>query len=207
MMERLLEGYRQFRADVWPAEEGRYEALADEGQRPETLLISCSDSRVDPQEVFGAKPGEIFVVRNIAGLVPKYHPDLGCHGTSAAIEYGVRVLRVKRIVVLGHAQCGGVRAVVEGAPPEARDFVEPWMAIAKSILKRPSNPDRRPNLVDHYEGELLRLSLSNLRTFPWIADAEAAGRLTLHGFHFDIRSGSMSVLDGEEWVPVPEATV
>jgi carbonic anhydrase len=200
-MERLLEGYRQFRADVWPSDGARYESLADEGQRPETLLISCSDSRVDPQSVFGAKPGEMFVVRNVAGLVPKYHPDRGCHGTSAAIEYGVRVLGVRRIVVLGHAQCGGVRAVVEGAPPEARDFVEPWMAIARPILRRPSNPDRH-NLVEHYESELLRLSLGNLMTFPWIAEAVAAGRLTLHGFHFDIRSGSMSVLQGEEWVPV-----
>jgi carbonic anhydrase len=201
-MERLLEGYRQFRADVWPSDGARYESLADEGQRPETLLISCSDSRVDPQSVFGAKPGEMFVVRNVAGLVPKYHPDQGCHGTSAAIEYGVRVLGVRRVVVLGHAQCGGVRAVVEGAPPEARDFVEPWMAIARPILRRPSNPDRH-NLVEHYESELLRLSLGNLMTFPWIAEAVAAGRLTLHGFHFDIRSGSMSVLQGEEWVPVP----
>jgi carbonic anhydrase len=187
-MERLLEGYRQFRADVWPSDVARYESLADEGQRPETLLISCSDSRVDPQSVFGAKPGEMFVVRNVAGLVPKYHPDQGCHGTSAAIEYGVRVLGVRRVVVLGHAQCGGVRAVVEGAPPEARDFVEPWMAIARPILRRPSNPDRH-NLVEHYESELLRLSLGNLMTFPWIAEAVAAGRLTLHGFHFDIRSG------------------
>jgi carbonic anhydrase len=201
-MERLLEGYRQFRTDVWPSDGARYESLADEGQRPETLLISCSDSRVDPQSVFGAKPGEMFVVRNVAGLVPKYHPDRGCHGTSAAIEYGVRVLGVRRIVVLGHAQCGGVRAVVEGAPPEARDFVEPWMAIARPILRRPSNPDRH-NLVEHYESELLRLSLGNLMTFPWIVEAVTAGRLTLHGFHFDIRSGSMSVLQGEEWVPVP----
>jgi carbonic anhydrase len=201
-MERLLEGYRQFRADVWPTDGARYETLADEGQRPETLLISCSDSRVDPQSVFGAKPGEMFVVRNVAGLVPQYHPDRGCHGTSAAIEYGVRVLGVRRIVVLGHAQCGGVRAVVEGAPPEARDFVEPWMAIARPILRRPSNPDRH-NLVEHYESELLRLSLGNLMTFPWVVEAVAAGRLTLHGFHFDIRSGSMSVLQGEEWVPVP----
>ncbi len=201
-MERLLEGYRQFRADVWPSDGARYESLADEGQRPETLLISCSDSRVDPQSVFGAKPGEMFVVRNVAGLVPKYHPDHGCHGTSAAIEYGVRVLGVRRVVVLGHAQCGGVRAVVEGAPPEARDFVEPWMAIARSILRRPSNPDRQPNLVEHYESELLKLSLSNLMTFPWVAEAAAAGRLRLHGFHFDIRTGSMSMLSGDEWVPV-----
>ncbi len=202
-MDRLLQGYRRFRAEVWPTAGARYETLADEGQRPETLLISCSDSRVDPQAVFGAKPGEMFVVRNVAGLVPPYQPDAGCHGTSAAIEYGVRVLGVSHVVVLGHAECGGVRAVVDGAPPEARDFVESWMAIAKPILRRPSNPDRLPNLVDHYESEMLRLSLANLRTFPWVNEAVEAKRLKLHGFHFDIRTGAMSALQGGEWVPVP----
>jgi carbonic anhydrase len=201
-MDRLLQGYRRFRADVWPTAGAHYEALADDGQRPETLLISCSDSRVDPQAVFGAKPGEMFVVRNVAGLVPPYQPDVGCHGTSAAIEYGVRVLGVSHIVVLGHAQCGGVRAVVEGAPPEARDFVEPWMAIAKPILRRPSNPDGGPNLVDHYESEMLKLSLANLATFPWINEAVEAKRLQLHGFHFDIRTGTMSALTGDRWVSV-----
>src|SRR4051795_10805685 len=112
-MERLLEGYRRFRQDIWPTEHARYEALAKWGQQPETLVIACSDSRVDPQTVFGAVPGEIFVIRNVAALVPTYQPDAGYHGTSAAIEFGVRVLKVARIVVLGHAQCGGVRAIVE----------------------------------------------------------------------------------------------
>lgn len=119
-MDRLLEGYRRFRAEVWPAERARYEALARKGQRPETLVIACSDSRVDPQTVFGAAPGDLFVVRNVAGLVPSYHPDAGYHGTSAALEFAVRVLGVARIVVLGHAQCGGIQAMVEGAPKEAR---------------------------------------------------------------------------------------
>ena len=134
-MDRLLAGYRRFRTEVWPAERARYEALA-RGQRPETLVVACSDSRVDPQTVFGAAPGELFVVRNVAGLVPPYHPDAAYHGTSAALEYAVRVLGVARIVVLGHAQCGGVRAMVEGAPEEARDFVEPWMRIAEPVLRR-----------------------------------------------------------------------
>ena len=201
-MDRLLEGYRRFRSDICPTAGRLFESLADEGQRPETLLISCSDSRVDPQVVFSAKPGEMFVVRNIAGLVPPYQPDARYHGTSAAIEYGVRVLGVSRIVVMGHAQCGGVRALVEGAPPEARDFVEPWMAIAKSILRRPSNPDRAPNLVDHYESEIIRLTLANLLTFPWIREAVESRRLRLAGFHFDIRTGVLSILDGDEWAAV-----
>ena len=108
-MDRLIEGYHRFRAETWPAQRARYEALSNKGQSPETLVISCSDSRVDPQTVFGAAPGELFVVRNIAGLVPPYEPDGHYHGASAAIEYAVRVLRVPRVVVLGHAQCGGSR--------------------------------------------------------------------------------------------------
>src|SRR5687768_7785954 len=134
-MDPLLDGYRRFRTDVWPAERARYEALAQRGQKPAALVVACSDSRVDPATVFGASPGELFTVRNVAGLVPPFSPDAGYHGTSAALEYGVRVLKVSRIVVLGHAQCGGVRAMVEGAP-EARDFVEPWMAIAAPVLRR-----------------------------------------------------------------------
>src|SRR5688500_9049299 len=117
-MDRLLAGYRRFRVEVWPAERARYEALARKGQRPETLVIACLDSRSVPQTVFGAGPGELFVVRNVAGLVPPYRPDAGYHGTSAALEYAVRVLGVAQVVVLGHAQCGGVQAMVEGAPKE-----------------------------------------------------------------------------------------
>jgi carbonic anhydrase len=201
-MDRLLEGYRRFRASTWPAERARYETLADQGQRPETLIIACSDSRVDPQTVFGARPGELFVVRNVAGLVPPYQADAGYHGTSAALEFGVRVLKVARIVVLGHAQCGGIQALVEGAPREAKDFVEPWMSMAEPVLKSvPADLDPAEALT-HCEGEVVRLSLANLLTFPWIAEAVAAGRLTLHGFHFGIQSGALMRLEGDRFVPV-----
>ena len=200
-MDRLLEGYRRFRGEVWPAERARYEALARKGQRPETLVVACSDSRVDPQTVFGAVPGELFVVRNVAGLVPPYRPDAGAHGTSAALEYGVRVLRVARIVVLGHAQCGGIRAMVEGAP-EARDFVEPWMAIAGSALKKMPSHAEPSDILNRCETEVLRLSLANLATFPWIEAAVAAGRLTVHGFRFDIHTGVLATLQGDGLVPV-----
>ena len=197
-MDDLVEGYRRFRSDTWPAERARYEALARKGQRPGTLVISCSDSRVDPQTVFGAVPGELFVVRNVAGLVPPYQPDAGCHGTSAALEFGVRVLRVARVVVLGHAQCGGVRAMVEGAPREARDFVETWMGIAQPVLSTPPGPLWTGDPLDHYEREVVRLSLANLATFPWVAEAVAAGQLELHGFRFDIHTGVlMRLTDGQ----------
>jgi carbonic anhydrase len=201
-MDRLIEGYRRFRAETWPTERARYEALAKKGQRPETLIVACSDSRVDPQTVFGAGPGELFVVRNVAGLVPPYAPDAHAHGSSAALEYGVRVLKVARIVVLGHAQCGGVQAMVEGAPAEARDFVEPWMAIAKSVLAPVPDRVAGDDVLSHYETEIVRLSLANLLTFPWIADAVAAGNLSLHGFSFAVRTGVLSRLVGDHFEPV-----
>lgn len=201
-MNRLLDGYRHFRKEIWPAERARYEALARWGQSPETLVVACSDSRVDPQTVFGAVPGELFVVRNVAGLVPPFHPDANYHGTSAALEYGVRVLKVARIVVLGHAQCGGVRAMVEGAPDVARDFVEPWMAMAEPVLKHAPADLGHADLLDHCEVEIVRLSIENLATFPWIADAVAAGRLELHGFRFDIHTGVLLKLEADRLVPV-----
>jgi carbonic anhydrase len=201
-VENLIDGYRKFRTEVWPEARARYEALAAEGQRPETLVVACSDSRVDPATVFGAGPGQLFVVRNVAGLVPPYSPDAGYHGTSAALEFGVRVLKVSRIVVLGHAQCGGVQAMVEGAPREAQDFVAPWMAIAEPILA--NIPDNLPEggLLFHCEKEVVRLSLANLLTFPWIAQAVAAGRLELSGFRFGIRSGELMRLEGDRFVTV-----
>jgi carbonic anhydrase len=201
-MDRLIEGYRRFRSEIWPSERARYEALALMGQRPETLVVACSDSRVDPQTVFGAVPGELFVLRNVAGLVPPYRPDGQAHGSSAALEFGVRVLKVRRIVVLGHARCGGVKAMVEGAPEEARDFVEPWMAIAKSALAPIPEPAPGTDLLGHYEAEIVRLSLTNLRTFPWIAASVAAGELALHGCSFDVHTGVLSRLDGTRFVAV-----
>jgi carbonic anhydrase len=191
-MDTLLDGYRRFRAEVWPGERRRYEALALAGQRPHSLVVACSDSRADPATVFGAAPGEMFAIRNVAGLVPPYQPDGGCHGTSAALEFGVRVLKVKRLVVLGHAQCGGVRAMVEGAPPEGEDFVAPWMACAASVVQAAPRDLPREALLSHCEQAVVRLSLANLLTFPWIAEAVAAGRLTLHGMQFDIHTGVLA---------------
>ena len=201
-MDRLLEGYRRFRSEVWPMERARYEALARKGQRPETLVIACSDSRVDPQTVFGAGPGELFVVRNVAGLVPPYRPDAGYHGTSAALEYAVRVLGVAQIVVLGHAQCGGVQAMVEGAPEEAQDFVEPWMKIAAPVLRALPEEVANGDVLGQCESAVVRLSLANLATFPWIAAAVAAGRLALGGFRFDIRTGVLARVEKDDLRPV-----
>ena len=201
-MKQLLEGYRRFRTDVWPEQRARYEALSARGQRPETLVIACSDSRVDPQTVFGAGPGELFVIRNVAALVPPYEPDAGYHGTSAALEFGVRVLKVSRIVVLAHAQCGGVQAMVEGAPPEARDFVTRWMEIAEPVMWPIPRPVPAAEAFARLEAAVIDLSLKNLRTFPWIKSAVQAGKLDLHGFRFDIHTGGLSRLEGDRLVPV-----
>jgi carbonic anhydrase len=199
-MERLLAGYRRFRSETWPLERTRYETLATKGQRPESLVIACSDSRVDPQTVFGAGPGELFVARNVAGLVPPYQPDARYHGTSAALEYGVRVLKVARIVLLGHALCGGIRAMVKGAPLRDSDFISAWMKIAEPALSA-KNVEGEDDLRSH-EQEVVRLSLSNLLTFPWIKEAVSAGRLEIHGFRFDIRTGVLTMLKGNNFVTV-----
>ena len=188
-MDDLIEGYRKFRADIWPAERARYEALAHWGQSPETMILACSDSRVDPQTIFGAVPGELFVLRNVAAMAPPYEPDApGHHGASAALEFGVRVLKVRRLVVIGHAQCGGVRALRYGPPPQAHDFVASWVDLAKPALAAAG-----PNAsVTELEAAVVRLSLQNLMTFPWIAEAVAAGRLSLAGFMFDIHNGVLT---------------
>ena len=199
-MDPLIEGYRKFRAEVWPAERARYEALAHWGQSPETMVIACSDSRVDPQTVFSAVPGELFVVRNVAALVPPFEPDPGHHGTSAALEFGVKVLNVARLVVLGHGQCGGVKAMTYGAPPQARDFIASWVEIGKPALVAAGEaPEGR---LERIEAEVVRLSLANLMTFPWIAEAVEAGRLSLQGYWFDVHTGVLASVGPDGLTPI-----
>lgn len=198
-MQRLIDGYRRFRADTWPQERARFEELASRGQRPHTMVIACSDSRVDPAVIFGAAPGELFVVRNVANLVPPYSPDGTYHGTSAALEFGVRVLGVSQLLVMGHAMCGGVTALLRSAPPEARDFVQAWMGIASEARSRVLSCMPVEQAQEACELEAVRLSLANLMTFPWVADAVAEGRLTLQGAHFGVATGRLMLLgaDGE----------
>jgi len=192
-MDDLIEGYRRFRAGTWRAERSRFEALSRLGQRPRALVIACSDSRTDPQMVFNARPGELFVVRNVANLAPPYGPDDQPHGVSSAIEFAVRALKVREIVVMGHAMCGGIDALLKGVPDEGSDFVRQWVRIAEPARQRALSapPERRNDACEH---EAVRLSLQNLMTFPWIADAATAGHLTLYGCFFDIRSGILERL-------------
>jgi carbonic anhydrase len=192
-LDALFAGYRQFRQTVWPERRKLFETLARDGQKPRALVICCSDSRVDPAMVFGAAPGELFIIRNVANLVPPYKPDGDYHGTSAALEFAVRVLEVPRIIVLGHAMCGGVHALLNGFPDSARDFVAPWMQIAAEARSRTlaCDPVDPQTACEH---ETVKLSLRNLISFPWVAERVAEGRLRLHGGSFDIRSGELLLL-------------
>ena len=194
-MQRLLSGYRHFRAETWPAQRDRFAELAASGQHPHTMVVACSDSRVDPAVIFAAAPGEMFIVRNVANLVPPYAPDAAYHGTSAALEFGVRVLGVSRLVVMGHAGCGGVRALLDGAPEEAGDFVAGWMHIAEEARRRVLACTPAEDRQEACELETVRLSLANLLTFPWVREAVEAGRLRLFGTHFGVATGRLLFLD------------
>src|SRR5579872_1721552 len=193
-METLLAGYRRFRAARWLQQRQRLEALADQGQRPQALVLACIDSRADPAMIFDTVPGQMLSIRNVANLVPPYAPDVTYHGTSAALEFAVRVLGIPQIVVLGHGLCGGVRVLLEGAPHEAEDFVAPWMSLAAEVRTRALQCERPEERQQCAEQEVIKLSLANLLTFPWVAERVAAGALRLHGAWFAIRSGSLLVL-------------
>ncbi len=191
-MQRLLAGYHRFRTQGWPEKRKQFETLAEHGQSPRALVLACIDSRVDPGMIFDAAPGEMLTVRNVANLVPPYAPDAAFHGTSAALEFGVRVLEVEDIIVMGHGLCGGVKALIHGAPETAHEFVAPWMSIARpacdEVLRSGHNVQQR------CEHEVVKLSLANLMTFPWIAERVHAGNLKLHGAWFDIRVGVLMML-------------
>jgi len=198
-----MSGYRNFRHTVWPERRAAYEALAEAGQAPLAMVIACSDSRLDPAMIFGAPPGGLFVVRNVANLVPPYQPDAAYHGTSAALEFGVRSLAVPDIIVMGHAMCGGVHALLHGASGPVSDFVGGWMEIAVRARDRCAmHADDAEAMRLACEHETVRVSLENLRTFPWITERVAAGKLQLHGMFYQISTGLLEVL-GDDGVFVP----
>jgi carbonic anhydrase len=192
--QRLRNGYCAFRTGRLPGEQSRYRDLAEHGQAPETMIIGCCDSRVAPEVIFDARPGELFVVRNVANLVPPYAPDGAYHGVSAAVEYAVEVLHVQNIVVLGHARCGGVRAFADNAPPG--DFIGKWISMiapAAAMIEPMEEPSG--TYLMRLELASLRHSLANLATFPCVRQQAERGRLALHGAYFDVASGELVAID------------
>lgn len=197
--DRLIDGYRAFRGGRYPTEEERYRRLAEAGQKPQVMIIGCCDSRVAPEVIFDAGPGEIFVVRNVANLVPPYAPDGELHGTSAALEFAVVALKVKHIVVMGHGRCGGIRAALaeDAEPLTPGDFIGRWMSLIEDAANRVRCDADLPH--EHHqralEHEAVRLSVRNLATFPCVQTRTAKGSLRLHGAWFDVSEGALHVLD------------
>jgi carbonic anhydrase len=194
-MDQLIDGFKRFQSTTFANNRAQYEALALR-QNPKVLLIGCSDSRVDPAIIFDAQPGEMFVLRNVANLIPPYAPDEGHHGTSAAVEFAVRGLDVEHIVVLGHARCGGVRALVEGKTTDGFDFIKGWMCIARSARDRAlaltlSAGQPVEAAMRMCEQETVAISLANLMTFPWIRERVEQSRVMLHGWFYDMEAGKL----------------
>lgn len=202
-LKQLIDGYRRFREKDWAHERDRWSELA-EGQSPQVMILSCADSRVDPAQIFDGRPGEMFVARNIAALAPPYETSEGYHGISASLEFAVTQLQVGEILVMGHGMCGGCAAALTGqfddTEPGEGHFIADWVQMLNEardkVRSRHSELDREAFL--DMEREAVKVSLANLRTFPWIAEREEAGELKLHGAHFSISEGRLYILDEAE---------
>ena len=192
--QRLIEGYGSFRAARLPTEQDRYRELADAGQSPETMVIGCCDSRVSPEVIFDARPGELFVVRNVANLVPPYAPDGNAHGVSAALEFAVAALKVKHIVVLGHAHCGGIKAFAEDAAPlSPGDFIGKWMSLIAPAAAKvgPRGSLSREEYLERMEKAAVINSLDNFMTFPRLRKQIERGDVNTHGAYFGVARGEL----------------
>lgn len=198
--ETLADRYRRFRHRHFVPNADHYEELATHGQSPETMIVSCSDSRVDPETIFSAMPGELFVVRNVANLVPPYEVSGKYHGVSAAMEFAVLNLRVKNLIVMGHSGCGGVKAALDqnAAIQTEAHFISKWMSMlddARLSVLAAHQSSSSSVRQEALEKEAIKQSITNLRTFPFVKEQEDKGRLSLHGAHFDIKSGTLTILN------------
>lgn len=202
-MDQLLAGYKRFRARRWVEQRELFEHLA-EGQTPRILVIACSDSRVDPAQIFDVAPGELFVVRNVAALVPPCEQGEGLHGTSAAIEFAIEGLAIQTVLVMGHARCGGVAAAIDrgrwgtksSAGTSKMGFVNAWIDLLAPVVEGLQGADQKAT-----ERGAVELSLANLMTFPFVADKVQAGTLNLEGARFDIATGELGLYNAERgWV-------
>jgi carbonic anhydrase len=198
--QRLIDGYTAFLKTRLPLEQQRFSELAENGQRPEIMVIGCCDSRVSPEVIFDARPGELFVVRNVANLVPPYTPDGAQRAVSAALEFAVQGLKVKHIVVLGHAQCGGIRAFAEDVEPlSPGDFIGHWMKLIEPAARTLGPRGNRPlnGYLTALEQASALKTLDNLMTFPYVKNMVERGKLKLHAAYFGVASGDLSVYEPE----------
>ncbi|HEX3945512.1 MAG TPA: carbonic anhydrase [Rhizomicrobium sp.] len=203
-MDRLIEGYREFRRRRWPEERSHYAELS-KGQRPEFLVVACSDSRADPATIFSARPGELFVIRNVAAIVPPYEPEETTHhGTSAAIAFAVLQLPLRGILVMGHAQCGGIAAALDNRIAENIPFLSAWIDLLEPARQRTAQVHDHAARHIEMERDAVRLSLERLMTFPFVAERVRARALSLYGARFAIAGGQLEVLDpaSGNFVPV-----
>jgi len=193
---RLIEGYRAFVDTRLPLERSRFQKLAETGQRPEVMVICCCDSRVSPEVIFDAHPGELFVVRNVANLVPPFSPTAFTQGVSAALEFAVEGLDVKTIIVMGHSHCGGIRAFVEHRNrPDPGDFIDNWMSLIAPAAQSVAETGHRSEYLCRLEQASAVATLTNLMSFPWIRDRVERGHLQLLAAYFDVGSGDLTVYD------------
>ncbi len=205
----LLTGYNRFRANDWINERERWQELSA-GQSPKVMIIACSDSRVDPAQIFDTSPGEIFVVRNVAALVPPFETGGGYHGVSAALEFAVTQLKVEEVVVMGHGACGGCKAALDqtfaDSVPGEGGFISNWIALLKPAREKvkAAGHAHAHDAETAMEQEGVKVSLANLRTFPFVEEAEKSGALELHGSHYAIESGLLHLLDEDtgQFAPV-----
>lgn len=195
-IEKLVDGFKRFHSQNYEQDRTLFDRLAKQGQSPKTIVVGCCDSRVDPAIVTDCDPGDLFIIRNVANLVPPYETSGNYHGTSAALEFGVRNLEVEDIIVLGHAQCGGIRALLKQTPGEEppEGFVSGWMKVASNARNRVlsrmhDEPFEKQARACEQEGILV--SLDNLLTFPWILKRVAQKKLSLHGWYFDMEHGEL----------------
>lgn len=197
-MDHLIEGYRIYRATRWPELRALHRKLAEGGQSPKTLVIACADSRVDPATIFNAGPGDLFVVRNVANLAPPFEQGAGYHGVSAAIEFAVLQLNVDTILVLGHAQCGGVAAALSDRTRDPNSFLDRWIGLLDHAKSRVQGLPGDPH--DALEHESIRVTLENLATFPFVRRAIEERGLKLVGARYGVGDGSLELLDPETGV-------
>lgn len=197
-IDRLIAGFKSFRETYYEKQPDFYRSLVEKGQKPDVMVIACSDSRVNPSIIAKAEPGELFIVRNVANLVPPYEPDSHYHGTSAAIEFAVRDLNVEHIIVLGHSHCGGIRCLCEGhEDAKNREFIDGWMSIVEQARDDSLKGEAQ---LRNVEREAVKVSLDNLLTFPWVKRRVEDGRLKLHGWLFDLEAGELLAHEaGDSW--------